>query len=357
VGGLHACALLDDGSVRCWGDNRAGQLGNGTETFQSARPGAAVIGLTDIAQVAAGYEHSCASARGGSVWCWGDNVYGQLGVEGPAALPVQVPGLDGPAAEIGCHGDADYSSGFTCARMTSGKVFCWGANFNGQLGDGSLDATATPVQVLNLTDAVRIALGPHSACAVRSTGGVVCWGYNGVPGWLGTGSSEENVEVPEAVLGLSDVREIDGGLHYYCVIAGGDDSVKCWGNNERGQIGALVAGAVIPPFDTSVKAAESVHAGWGSTCALRQNGDVSCWGNNALGQFGNGTDDSSPTPTTPAALAARPRSFAYRWATGCALLETGRVQCWGENYYGILGDGSVGVNANAPRYVDWSQAE
>jgi alpha-tubulin suppressor-like RCC1 family protein len=353
AGGLHACAVIDDGTVRCWGNNRGRQLGDGTTVLQRTRPGAAVIGVTDVEQVAAGYEHSCAITRDGSVWCWGDNVNGQLGVAGDVGLPVRVA-LEGPAAEVECHGDPDFSSGFTCARMTSGKVYCWGANFNGQIGNGSLDTTPTPTPVTNLTDAVQIGFAAHSACAVRSTGSVVCWGFNGSSS-LGTGSTELNLLVPEPVLGLTDARDVDGGLHYYCAITGGDDSVKCWGNNERGQIGPPVGGIVLPPFDTGVKAAKSVHAGWGSTCTLLQSGQVSCWGNNWLGQFGNGNNISSPTPTTPAALAAAAQSLGYRWATGCALLQSGQVQCWGENFYGILGNGTAGLNSATPTFVDWSQ--
>jgi len=359
VGGLHACALFDDGTVRCWGHNANSQLGLGSASIDLlSRPGPAVVGLTDVEHVASGYEHSCAITRSGALFCWGNNDYGQLGGAQDGKLPVRVAGLEGEGrvAQVECHGDADFLSGFTCARMASGKVFCWGANVNGQLGNDTFDSGPTPTLVKNLTDAFQIALGPHSACAIRSTGSVVCWGYNGAEAPLGTSSTETNLKVPEPVLGLSDVHKIDGGRHYYCAIAGPDDTVKCWGGNERGQIGLPAGGAVTPPFDTNVKPADDVHVGWNSTCAL-QGGYVECWGDNSLGEFGNGRPGSSPVPNLAAQLEIPTRSFGFRWTTGCALSETGLVQCWGENYYGIIGNGTVGANTATPQFVDWLQAE
>jgi alpha-tubulin suppressor-like RCC1 family protein len=358
VGGYHACAVLDDGTVRCWGDNTMRTLGDGTDAPYYPFPARAVLGVREAVQVSACHEHSCAVTRSGSVWCWGDNYYGQLGVDGRGRLPAQVQGLDDQAVEVGCHGDSDFSSGFTCARMSSGKVYCWGANFNGQLGNGSLTSSPTPTPVTGLTDAVQIAFGPASACAIRSGGSVVCWGDNRAEVPLGTASTEPELKTPEPVLGLSDVHEIAGGLFYYCAIAGDERTVKCWGWNDWGQIGPPVGGILIPPFDTNVKPAEELSGGWRSSCA-RRGGDVYCWGNNWRGQLGNGTNLDSPVITTPVSLAAPAKSFHFSWAAACALLETGRVQCWGENYYGLIGDGSVGVetSTNVPKFVDWSHVE
>jgi alpha-tubulin suppressor-like RCC1 family protein len=361
VGGLHACALLDDGTVRCWGDNRSRQLGDGSEpdgtTIQNPRPGAAVTGVANVEKLAAGYEHSCALTHSGEVWCWGNNRYGQLGVDGDVTLPVRVAGLDGEVAEIDCHGHSYYLSGYTCARMSSGKVFCWGANINGQLGNDTLDPTPTPTEVKNLTDARQLALGAHDACALRSTGTVVCWGYDGRTGLLGTGNStEDNVKTPQPVIGLSNVDQLHAGAGHFCATAGEVPTAWCWGVNPHGQVGPPVGDVVAAPFDTKAGPAVEVRAGWNSSCVLVPGGDVLCWGHNEFGEFGNGLTSPSPVTSTRALLDGEVLSFDYRWTTGCALLKSGKVQCWGENYYGIIGDGSIGANALRPMNVDWSQA-
>jgi alpha-tubulin suppressor-like RCC1 family protein len=351
-GGLHSCALVDDGTVRCWGYNNELQLGDSSRGPRLT-PGPAISGLTDVEKLNAGYEHTCAVTRAGSVWCWGNNYYGQLGFTGETVGPVEVRNLGGPAEEVKCHGAAQNLTGYTCARMSSGRVRCWGSNLHGELGNGTRDASSAPGDVLNLTDAVGIGLGEYSACAVKSTGKVVCWGYNEA-GQLATGSTADVVTTPEEVLGLSDVQMVDGGEHHFCAITGPDRRVKCWGQDLDGALGDGppingVAGTVV---DVAVSGVGEVRTGFHSTCIRLQDGDVGCWGHNAYGEFGNGNQANTTALSSLTLLAAPAVSMEFRWGIGCAILNTGRAQCWGSEGSAV-GSGNSGVIVDTPEFVVW----
>ncbi len=188
--------------------------------------------------------------------------------------------LGGPAAEVNCRGISDYLAGQSCARMRSGRVKCWGSNYYAQLGNGTRDNSASPVEVLNLTDAVQIAMTEPGACALKSSGKVVCWGGNGF-GMAGTGSPAEFITSPEEVVGLSDVRMVDGGDGLYCAVTGPERRVKCWGRDVEGELGdgpAHDGDGVSSPVDIPPYPVEEVRPGWRATCVRLFNGDVACWG-------------------------------------------------------------------------------
>jgi alpha-tubulin suppressor-like RCC1 family protein len=335
-GGGHICALVEDGTVRCWGVNNVAQLGDGSIVSRMT-PGPAISQLTDVIKLGVGIFHACAVTRSGSVWCWGQNYYGQLGFTGETAVPVEVQNLGGPAAEVICHGNSSNRTGQTCARMRSGRVKCWGSNVHGQLGNGTRDQSATPVEVLSLTDAVRIGMSEYAVCAVKSTGKVVCWGYNGLEAELATGSADEFVTSPEEVVGLSDATTVEGGERHFCAITGSQRRVKCWGWDNLGVLGdgpphnGMVANT---PVDTFYYPVEEVRAAWRSTCVRLDNDDVVCWGFNSQGLLGTGDTVSTDGFSARTLLAAPAVGIDYRWRVGCAVLNTGRVQCWG-NYEGF----------------------
>jgi len=184
VGADHTCALLADGTTHCWGRNQFGQTGaTGTD---DQRTTVTVPGLTATsAAIGTGYAHSCAiDAAAGGVRCWGANASGQLGdgnIVG-SNVAVVVTGLAGPASAV-CGGEA-----YTCARLASGSVQCWGANDQGQLGDGSNTPRLAPVTVTGVSGVVEIACGRRHACARLADGGVRCWGAN-ERGQLGDGTT------------------------------------------------------------------------------------------------------------------------------------------------------------------------
>ena len=181
TGHTHTCAALADGSARCWGANRHGQLGDGTKTDR-AMP-AAVRDLAGVVELALGDAtevpvearllsgHSCARLRDESVWCWGENRFGQLGdgTRADRAAPVKVAGIEGARAVAA-------GTGFTCALHGEGTVACWGSNMYGQLGDGTSTTRARPAKVNGITAATAIAARGLHACALLQDGSVWCWG-------------------------------------------------------------------------------------------------------------------------------------------------------------------------------------
>ena len=234
-GDSHTCALTAAGAVMCWGNNNHGQLGDGTTT-QRLTP-VAVAGLgSGVHALASGGDHSCAVTTAGAVFCWGDNVAGQVG-DGTNTLrntPVQVTGLGSGVQAI--------SLGYyhSCALNTAGAVSCWGYDGVGSLGDGSTGdanhARLTPVPVVGLGSGVRaIAAGYEHTCALTTAGAVQCWGWN-VGGQLGDGTKTQRLS-PVPVAGLSSgVQALAGGVYHTCALVT-VGSVYCWGANGSMQLG------------------------------------------------------------------------------------------------------------------------
>ncbi len=245
AGSSHSCGVGLSTLIACWGDNDRGQLGFG-ETI--ARPAGAIVctgpapgcvwfGSTQ--EIVAGDDHTCALMADRTVRCWGDNAEGQLGDGGacggvcPYAVVVCVPG----AGRCGWLTDVvSLSAGaaHTCAVLTDGELLCWGRNAQGQLGDGTTQSSDRPVAAA-LTDVAAVAAGVAHTCAVNLAGGVRCWGSNSV-GQLGDGGTQNSL-TPVQVEGLeSGVLSISAGGSHTCALleSGG---VRCWGWNADGRLG------------------------------------------------------------------------------------------------------------------------
>lgn len=334
AGANHACALTRDGSVKCWGDNGSGQLGDGTTT-QGLIPVSVI--QNGIRSISAGSRHTCAVTTSGGVLCWGDNAGGQLG-DGTLdnrALPARVADLDSGMASVSA------GVSHTCALTTVGGLKCWGANGSGQLGDGTTTQQGIAVDVTGLAaSVVEVAAGSAHTCARTSTGAIQCWGDNSV-GQLGDDQAGAS-PVPVDTVGLSaGMIGVTSGASHSCALRT-DGGIRCWGANGDGQLGdgsflqarAPVSASGLPTFILSIA------AGANHTCAIGGGGFVWCWGLDLNGQLGDDMPTERLTPVTVAALGGEPSAIATGLNHTCALLATGAVKCWGDNTYGQLGDGT-----------------
>jgi alpha-tubulin suppressor-like RCC1 family protein len=335
VGYAHACAVVAGGGVKCWGQGAYGRLGNGTGYDHSTPVN--VVGLSSgVTAITAGILHTCAIVAGGGVKCWGSNWYGEVG-DGTGTVrftPVDVFGLSQGVIAITAGG---YHS---CALLQTGGVKCWGYNENGQLGDGTISyLRSTPVDVVGLdSGAAAVAAGVNHSCALTDQGGVKCWGYNGV-GELGDGTTESHT-TPVDVVGLgSDVMAIAADFEHSCVLAS-NGGVKCWGYNLHGQLGDGTLDNRLMPVDVIglVSGGAGITAGIYHTCALISGGGAKCWGENGTGQLGDGVQYQRSMPVDVVGLAGNTAGISAGGSHTCALTASGGVKCWGDNEFGKLGD-------------------
>ena len=374
TGRWHSCALRQTGTITCWGWNEDGQLGNGQAGYDahSAVP-VEVQGITDATQITAGGNyatgHTCALRQTGTITCWGNNRYGQLGNgqstggdweddSADSSVPVEVQGIT-DATQITAGGN--YATGHTCALRQTGTITCWGANWAGQLGNGQSgdDAhSSVPVEVLGITDATAITASSGHTCALRQTGIITCWGGN-FYGQLGNGQSGDDASssVPVGVTGITDATAITASSGHTCALRQ-TGTITCWGDNDDGQLGNGQSGddahSAVPVEVLGITDATAITASSGHTCALRQTGTITCWGSNSRGQLGNGQsgdDAHSPVPVEVFGITDATAITAGIFHT-CALRQTGTITCWGSGGSGQLGDGQSGDDAHSPVPVE-----
>jgi len=293
------------------------------------------------ATIAAGWAHSCALTSAGGLACWGDGVYGQLG-DGTGddhLKPVGVLGLSTGVRSV-ISGDV-----YTCAILSTRALECWGDNETGQLGDGSTSSEGQPVGVSGLSSGVEaVAAGGDRpsghTCAVLSGGAVKCWGDNEY-GQLGDRTTKTR-HAPVAVSGLSSgVEAVAAGTSHTCALLS-SGGVECWGSNGEGELGDGTTNDRHVPVPVSglSSGVEGIAANGEQTCAVLSTGAAECWGYNAEGQLGDGTTKNRAVPVAVAGLSGV-RSIAAGVYHTCALLAGGGVECWGDNEFGQLGDGTT----------------
>jgi alpha-tubulin suppressor-like RCC1 family protein len=327
----HSCALLSTGHIDCWGYDKQGQLGNGTEKRVEDNP-VEVENIGDASQVAAGGDDSCALLSTGHIDCWGDNMDGQLGDGSTTGslTPVEVQDLVDPS-QVTAGGDDERAH--ACGLLSTGHIDCWGSNQFGELGNGGSTKSDMPVEVQDITDATQVSAGDRSTCAVLATGHIDCWGSQ-----LGNGTDESS-NTPVEVQDITNATQVAvGGFSTCAVLSTGH--IDCWGANEDGQLGDGTTESTDTPVEVQgITEATRVSAGELFTCAVLSTGHAGCWGAGGLGQLGDGS-----TVSTDAPVEVQDISSGSQVAAGskhaCALVSTSQVECWGYNKQGQLGDPS-----------------
>jgi alpha-tubulin suppressor-like RCC1 family protein len=342
AGKNHTLAINgSDGTVWAWGSNGYGQLGDGGQSDSTAPT--QVSGLTGVAVVAGGTDHSIAVKADGTVWAWGYNGSGQLG-DGTTTnryTPVQVSGIDGVTAIAA-------GNSHSLALKSDGTVWAWGYNFYGQLGDGTTTSSSTPVQVSGLGSVVGIAAGKYHSLALNSDGTVWAWGWNF---WnqLGDGTTTTRY-TPVQVSGIDGVALIAGGALHSLALKP-DGTVWAWGWNNFGELGDGVgtAGSNVAIQVNGISNAAAIAAGAHHSIANKSDGTVWGWGQNASGELGNGTTTNTTTPVQASGINGA-ISVAAGWDHTIALMSDGTVWAWGYNNHGQVGNGTMS-NSSSPVQV------
>jgi alpha-tubulin suppressor-like RCC1 family protein len=309
--GYHlTLALMSDGTVKGWGGNSFGQLGDGLRV--DATTPVSPVGLSGVAAIAAAGAHAMALLKDGTVMTWGGNRFGELGIgtNGFTAslVPVHVPNLNGVVA-IAAGGADDV------ALLNNGTLMAWGENKNGQLGDGTTVEKDVPTRVPGLSGVTAVSTGGLSSVtghtlALLSNGTVMAWGANG-SGQLGNGSTSNHATpTPGPVKGLSSVTAISAGVGQSLALLS-DGTVRTWGSNYYGQLGvgpgletcgvSASACSRTPIPVGGLRNVTAVSGGFGYSLALSE-GKAFAWGWDRWGQLGDGTLINSSVPVAASGL-------------------------------------------------------
>ncbi len=339
VGERDTC-MISSGSLSCAGGDEYGELGRGVAAVDMATSQTAVQSTIRWSSVATGTTSTCGIDSATQLWCWGANTYGQLGIGSTTAgyLPSQVGSATWAAVTVG--------GSHACGLQTDNTLWCWGANTRGQLGQGNTTQQNSPVQVAvpagqgGGTTWQRVATGRNHTCAVLSNGTLWCWGANG-SGQLGIGNTTDQTSPTQVSSGITTWSRLSAGAKNTCATRGSPGTLWCWGDDLRGQIDGSSNGGnqTTPAQIGGATTWTSVTLGEYHGCGL-QGSTLSCWGDNSRGQLGTG---ATPGPTSAAAVSVSGVTWssvaAGDWHT-CAETVTRALYCWGANTNGQLGQGS-----------------
>ena len=345
-------ASLDGYPVNGWGLNTSYQLGTGTTVSASTPAPADWKPEGPVSQVVAGGLHACALVEG-EVWCWGYGASYRLGngTTASSGAPVKVAGAwTGKVARLSTQSD------FTCALTDAGEVWCWGQNVSGQLGQGNTTSYTLPVKVSLPAAATMVAAGSSHACAVVGDGDLYCWGNNSYKQSAPSSAATANLgptQVTGFPLSTPKVSAVSVGSYYTCAVVGEAAELYCWGSNPTGLGNG--AGTNNWPSPTGQRGVKLLESGQYHTCAVTGEG-LSCFGEGTNGKLGNGTSASSSKPVAVPAMAGKNiTALSLSGNNTCALTDTGTAWCWGYNINGQLGDGTT-TTSTAPLQVSGLQS-
>ncbi len=341
TGAYHTCALKTDGRLFCWGRGKYGVLGTDS-TANSLVPVQESTAANDWKQASLGLQHSCALKTDGRLFCWGSGEYGVLGTGSTAnsLVPVQESTAANDWKQISAN------SLSTCALKTDGRIFCWGHSEYGQLGNNSTTDILAPMQESSAaSDWAHVSSSGSHTCALKTDGRVFCWGDND-NGQLGNDSTvNSSVPVQESTA-ANDWKQIAAGTDITCALKM-DGQLWCWGS------GILVEARFysLVPEQEPTRATDwsQVSLGVQYACALKTNGTLYCWGWGGNGRLGIGSTEDTKVPTQEITGASDWALVSTRQCT-CGLKSFGRIACWGHNEYGQVGNNDT-TDVLAPVYI------
>jgi alpha-tubulin suppressor-like RCC1 family protein len=356
--GDHTIALDHEGNIWAWGKNNLGQLGIGNNTNQPFPVKLNLpAGMTNVTSIGAGEELSIAVAVNGTVWTWGTNLYGQLGrgtTGGSQNQPVQV--LEDHNAT---QADGPYLTGIisvaagqrhVVALASDGEVYIWGNNFYGMLGINDPETNLvknTPVHVSTLSGITQIASGRYFSLALKNNGKVYGWGYNQT-GELGQGAGNTSDKfAPVELTVVSDIVSISAGRNFSMAVAS-DGKIYSCGQNNQGQLGRGTYSATAttanptPALVIGLSGINIIRVSGGEmhALAIASNGDIYSWGINSNGQLGDGLTERKHTPAKILSLDSVLSISAGR-VHSTAIKKDGTIWTWGKNDTGQLGSGVI----------------
>jgi alpha-tubulin suppressor-like RCC1 family protein len=302
--------------------------------------------------ISSGGEHSCRLPGDGSLVCWGRNSFGQLG-DGKKGTQTPTPQRvtkGNPWRRLSAGG------GTTCGIKKNDKLFCWGINHRGQLGDGSTKPRTRPTVVAPSKKWTSVNAGWFNTCGITKQTRLYCWGDNAA-GQIGDGSSTKVRTKPTLVKRGKNWTSVSVGSRFVCATKK-DGALYCWGGNLFGQLGhGSYAGKSKPARVGTSRNWAEVSTSWTHTCARNTSGGVYCWGRNTFGQVGDGTVTTTPTPRQVIG-GLEAVDITTTEGASCAVDDKARVQCWGNNAYGVIGDGSKAFTTSPePGPVDMREIE
>lgn len=294
--------------------------------------------------IAAGGWHSLVVCSDSTVKAFGENATGELGdgTNTDNAIPVAVTGLTGVYK---VSGGGDQLEAHSMALKSDGTVWAWGSNLYGGLGNGSLVNTNTPVQSIGLTNVIDISAGGWHSAAVKSDGTVWTWGWN-TDGQLGDGTTTDKL-TPTQIPGLTNVKDVEAGT-YHILVLKNDSTVWAWGDNVNGQVGNGTTTDQLTPIQISgLTGVVKICAGRFFSLAIKADGTVWTWGQNLYGQLGDGTTNDSYIPTQIPTLSGMTKVAAIGAFHCMAMKNDSTIWAWGRNTYGNLGDNTI-ANSSVP---------
>jgi alpha-tubulin suppressor-like RCC1 family protein len=332
----YTCAVTPDSRAYCWGWNLFGQLGDGTTA--NHLKAVAVAGGHSFTQVSTGWYHTCAVTSDHRAYCWGSNQFGALGDGTTTDHPT-------PVAVAGGHPfrQVAVGTGFTCGvSYPDDRGYCWGDDAYGQLGNGSTSSSPIlmPIAVVGGLTFTQVNAGDVHACGISTTTNrAYCWGWN-ANGRLGDSTTVNRPRPTRVAAGTRQFRQIDAGWAYTCAVTTSDRAF-CWGYGQTGQlgIGKAIGVSYWPRAVAGGLSFRRVTTGRDHTCGETTASRAYCWGWNNRGQLGDGTTTTRVGPVSVAGglLFAQ---VSAGWSHTCGKTSANVAYCWGDNAQGELGDGT-----------------